>query len=232
MDICRKTLKFIICFLLDENKILVLGISYSLIFFFFYVLNGSCVCVCVCSQPLQLCLFVTLWTVRLLSMEFSRQGHSMGCHALLQESSQPIFCVSCRWILYHWAIQEAQCLVITIQNLASYCISIGFPCLLPVPLQLTEPLVPCEGGLYTQVGWSWPYSIHASGTALVSETGPWLRPDPQRDVLVSVLWRVSLSPEGVFEAIGDIVWTPGSIQSWSQYERIYVSIYFNKAKLD
>ena len=143
-------------------------------------------------------------------------------------------CVSCigRWILYHWAIQEAQCLVITIQNLASYCISIGFPCLLPVPLQLTEPLVPCEGGLYTQVGWSWPYSIHASGTALVSETGPWLRLDPQRDVLVSVLWRVSLSPEGVFEAIGDIVWTPGSIQSWSQYERIYVSIYFNKAKLD
>ena len=151
-------------------------------------------------------------------------------------SSQPRdrTCVSCigKRILYHWAIQEAHCLVITIQNLASCCIPIGFPCLLPVPLQLTEPLVPCEGGLYTEVGWGWPYTIYASGTALVPETGPWLRPDPQRDILVSALWRVSLSPKGVFEAIGDIVWTPGSIQSWSQYECIYVSIYFKKAKLD
>ena len=54
-----------------------------------------------------------------------------------RESSQPRdqTCVSCigRQILYHWAIQEVHCLVITIWNLASYCISIGFPCLLPVP---------------------------------------------------------------------------------------------------
>ena len=90
-----------------------------------------------------------------------------------------------------------------------------FPAYCLYPLQLTEPLVPCEG-LYTQVGWAWPYMIHATGLALVSETGPWLRSDPQRALLVSALWRVSLSPEGVFKVIGDIVWTPGSIQSWSQ----------------
>ena len=72
--------------------------------------------------------------------DFSGKNTRVGCHALLQ-GIIPIWgwnlqlLVSCtaRQILYHWAIQEVHCLVITIWNLASYCISIGFPCLLPVP---------------------------------------------------------------------------------------------------
>ena len=66
---------------------------------------------CVCAQLLSpVRLFASPWTVAhqaALSMEFSRQEYGLGCHFLLQGSSQPrdqiwVSCISWtgRWILY------------------------------------------------------------------------------------------------------------------------------------
>ena len=65
-------------------------------------------------------LFVTPWTV---AWDFSDKNTGVGCHFLLQGSSQPrdrtqLSCIV-RRILYHWSTKEAQNLVLHYRTLIS-----------------------------------------------------------------------------------------------------------------